>query len=346
MNRFHRARHCHLSRGTRPFVGRVPVGASLIEVLVVIGIIGLLLAILLPAVAASREASRKTNCQSHLKQLAQASHSFHDVHRTLPMQNFVGVPRRFRGDIHAVSAWGQLLPYLDQGALHTKIDFDETGGGGFQEPPSSQLNPAMLTTHLPLLTCPSDNYRQGGTNYRASLGTRSGPSYARGSGAYFSLGKEYRRATFAMITDGLSQTTLCSERLLGDFDPSIFDPKRDVYYVGSVILPDDPDSVRQRCSSQVIQSNSPHLSLAGATWFLNGNAWVWYNHVDTPNSRIADCSSAGIVISPGKVSARSMHPGGVNVAMADGAVRFVSDSIDLNVWRAYGTRSGKEILSE
>lgn len=318
---------------------------TLVEVLVALGVVGLLLALMFPAVASSREASRRVNCQNHLKQLAIASHAFHDVNGMLPMQNFVVVPVRYSGPPGAVSAWGQLLPYLEQSALHARIDFNEIGEGNDREPPTSALNPEMLTEHLPLLVCPSDRFSRGATNYRACLGSASGPPYRAGVGAYYSLGRYRQIATFSMIKDGLSQTALCSERLIGDFNPNSVDAARDVYYLEGHSF-SDPDVVRRLCGSDLITTENPHYSFGGVTWFFNGFGWVWYNHVDTPNSRIADCCDGGPSASSGKYTARSLHPGGVNLVLADGSGRFVSDAIDLKVWRALGTRDGNDSVSE
>lgn len=325
---------------------RIRRGATLIELLVCLSIISLLLSLILPAVAESREAARKVACLNNLKQVSLACQSFHEAHRALPSQNFAVVSAAPNsGPPGAISVWGQLLPFLDQSVLHRRINFDESGSGSYLEPPTSMLNASLLKESVAALVCPSDEVRIGGTNYRVCLGTAPGPPHRERSGAFFSLGRKGRRATFEMIRDGLSQTVLCSEKIVGDLEPSVFSASQDTYFITNSPF-SDPDIVRNWCSSYATNSTTPHASNGGATWLLNGYAFVWYNHVDVPNSPIPDCTNGGTILAQAKVTARSWHRGGVNCAMADASVRFVSESIDLRIWRAVGTRAGKEVATE
>lgn len=316
-------------------------GLTLIEVLCVIGVFGLLVSLMIPAVAASRESARRTQCANHLRQLALACHAFHDAHGTLPRQNFNAVPSRYLEPPGAVSAWGQLLPYLGEQNLFAQIDLNETGIGSHREPPTSEINGKLLNVPVPVLLCPSDIGPPGACNMRICLGSRAGSPYGTSKGAFFSLGRFRRTATFQMITDGLSQTALCSERVVGDFDPTRWSPTRDAAFVESDVF-SDPDFVLDFCSRVTNSGSFPHASSIGATWLLNGHSTVAYNHVAPPNSPISDCTNAGYSLAQAQVTARSMHPGGINAATADGAVRFVGNSIDIGVWRALGTRAGND----
>lgn len=101
------------------------------------------------------------------------------------------------------------------------------------------------------------------------------------------------------------------------------------------------------CRRYAVPNPGEHDSYCGFTWLLGGFNHTWYNHILTPNAGVPDCT-IGIFLAGGGhgiYTARSFHPGGVHVLFADGAVRFVGDSIDLAVWRGLCTRRGKEALS-
>lgn len=148
-----------------------------------------------------------------------------------------------------------------------------------------------------------------------------------------------RGASAGKVTDGLSQTVLYSERVVGDMDPTRIVGWRDVLVN---VTPDailrDPDEYVDYCGR--MHSPQTHYSFAGRSWVLGGYHHDGYNHVLSPNSSIPDCAR---LLGPsylGAMSARSLHPDGVNVCMADGAVRQVSERVDLRVWRAMATMYG------
>jgi prepilin-type processing-associated H-X9-DG protein len=322
-----------------------------IEALVSLAIVGLLLALALNSLATARETSRRAQCQNNLKQLAIASHTFHDSFGYLPPQNatsIAGAGEERRKPPGVISAWGQLLPYLGRGDVYSALDLHEFGELNHREPPGSSKNSHLLFMKLDGLICPSETSGLGRNNYRVSLGTAPFPPYRKRGGAYSSIFWG-NRATFAMITDGLSQTTLISERLVGDFNAQRFDPRRDIGFIKDYPLwiggASSEDGFREMCNTPAALDSSRHGSYLGATWLLNGYAWIWYNHVDGPNSRIPDCDFTYVPALTGKISASSLHPRGVNVAMADASVRFVHDDIELGVWRALGTRAGSEVVA-
>lgn len=320
-------------------------GTTLVELLVVLAITSLLMGLLLPAIQSSREAARANDCRSRLRQLAIAAHGFHETHGNLPVTFHVRIGQPAFPDM--LSAWAQLLPYLDQGPLFQQIDQDptETGLGAYNSPPSLSrpVNQQILKTSLPIVTCPSDSAPIGGCNYRVCRA--AGPSDGMTTGGAWGPNGVDRKATFGQITDGLSQTAFISERVVGDMDINRFTPARDVYvFAVSPPYPYDADVFAQACRTQFRSPLPGELSYIGATWLVNGYSFTQYNHVLTPNAAIPDCTFDNPGLHSAAATARSWHPHGVHVAFADGHVRRIAENIDLKVWRAMATRQGGEVL--
>jgi prepilin-type processing-associated H-X9-DG protein len=143
--------------------------------------------------------------------------------------------------------------------------------------------------------------------------------------------------TFAGISGGLSNTTFLSERVLADGNNSIVSPIADVFF--SPGFPLTPDDALQQCQAVDINDlNNQFPLLMGAPWLCGQHIFL---HVSQP-----DTGSCGFIISLRAVMPPSSHyPGGVNVVFGDGAVKFIKDPINLQVWRALGTRAGGEVLS-
>lgn len=307
-------------------------GFTLVELLVTLGVIGLLLSLLLAGIQSARSAARRTQCLNNIRQLALATHEFESAHGRLPQtRNETSYPG---GVSRSISPHVFLLPYLEQGALYDSIDLAEPSSGVFSEPPASTLNPQALTTAVPTFVCPDDGLAiAGSTSYRAcvgigprTIGSPGEPGY--NSGAFRA---HYDGSHVAEIRDGMSNTVLFGEKLTGDRDPSRFTPWRDAAEVPIEIFTlADAEAV---CAAVGTEPKN-HYSFHGAAWLLGGPEHTWYNHVLPPNSTVPDCYSGGKAI-----AARSFHAGGVNVALADGAGRFVSESIDVSLWRAVATRS-------
>jgi prepilin-type processing-associated H-X9-DG protein len=142
----------------------------------------------------------------------------------------------------------------------------------------------------------------------------------------------------SQFVDGKSNTAAFAEKLAGDRNPGTLTAWRDATWISdtTTLGPDDAMSV---CQSPV-DSADRHYSFGGYTWARSGYYQTWYNHVLTPNSYIPDCN-----IGNGAVTARSLHPGGVNLLMADGSVHFISASIAMETWRAIGSVDGRETAS-
>ena len=305
-------------------------GFTLVELLVVIAIIGVLVSLLLPAVQMAREAARRITCQNNLKQLALAAQNYHDTIRVLPFGQG-GTGNRY-------SALSQLLPYLEQGSLHQRINFSLP----YQDP----VNDLARMTELSLFRCPSDGSNPlpqtgGATNYSANKGTsvvwglNTGPNanLARLNGVFYRDSAVH----FGDIPDGLSNTAMFSERLMADGSNGMVSPIADVFFhPGS---PTDPDQARALCESLDINDLANQVPLfMGAPWIDGQHG---YQHISAPNSR--SCGFFGIGRATMPPSSR--HPQGVNVAACDGSVRFVTNSVDLGSWRAFGTRNQNDLIT-
>lgn len=341
-------------------------GFTLIELLVVIAIIAVLIGLLLPAVQKVREAGNRMKCQNHLKQIGIALHAYHDTYNALPygkgadFRNSAlvpGVPVYPRWSVHAL-----ILPYLEQNNLYRSIDFNyppETPGMGgvinfmpaYQNP--NRINATPCRTVVPTFLCPSDKAPAdadwpGQNNYLGNLGTQflcdlseQLPSTIapneKANGVFYYLSK----VRFADVTDGLSQTAFFSEKLRGQGSP---DPRTDMF-----VMPNTTtlDTTYQTCSSVNPQTGTPLTSKQGYSWVMGEMCCTTYNHLAAPNS--ITCAGQGF---PGnmanmvmQVPPSSNHPGGVNLLMGDGSVRFLSNNVDLPTWRALGTRNGGEVVT-
>ncbi|MGH7139430.1 MAG: DUF1559 domain-containing protein, partial [Pirellulales bacterium] len=182
-------------------------------------------------------------------------------------------------------------------------------------------------------------------NYRVCTGAAP---YDWGRGAFAIL--EPRRP--ADFLDGLSMTIGMSEKLVGAAAPDNFSTRRDFWYSGASAMQWDPtaDEMMQVCGAAG-PAPPDFYSFAGFSWFYAGYEFTWYNHVAPPNTAIPDCAADpayppdGISASPvsgGIFQATSYHPGGVNCLMMDGACRFFSNDVDLQIWRAFATIAAGE----
>ena len=334
-----------------------PRGFTLVELLVVIAIIGLLIALLLPAVQAAREAARRMSCTNNLKQIVLALHNFHDSHRKFP----VGSPSKVCKGYEHIPAWqyrwgplAMLTPYMEQYNIYQRLNLDVPlyGHTGVFNGPGVGVHPdnvEPVKQDVSFFYCPSDRRRRvqpefGATNYLGNWGrgapTSSGTAIFDGDGLFM----QERPTNFADFTDGTSNTAAFSETVLTD---------ESIAYSGGVVLtPQNKDQVIVGESSR----SDPILTVEWCTRYgqpvasqpSRGLRWVdgfvlysAYYHWWEPNSRIPDCAKWTPLRSLWQM-ARSRHPGGVNVAMVDGSVRFVSQTIDVETWRALGSRNGGE----
>ena len=291
-------------------------GFTLIELLVVIAIIAVLIALLLPAVQQAREAARRTQCKNNLKQLGLALHGYHDQANTLPP----GAIQSFSTGLNESTWVTMILPGLDQAPLYMMANFSASFGG-------AGANSVILGQKLPPMLCPSDNdveialgsWARG--NYAANSGrgiftsTESPNPASRPFSGPFTMNSKVKMADF---TDGTSNTIIVAELLKVKGDD----------FRGVMHYPEGP----------------------------------LYQHDNSPNSTVPDEFRSGLCISTTaapctgtytawnnravRIAARSKHVGGVQVLMGDGAVRFISQNLNLTIWQSLGTHDKGEVVGE
>lgn len=302
------------------------VGFTLVELLVVIAIIGILVALLLPAIQAAREASRRSQCANNLKQIGLAMQNHHDSLKTLPpgMGPYGCCWGTWQVLLLSFVEQRQLTElYVNWGGNDTTIDAGYTGIRYGAAPNTTNVT----TVRFASFTCPSDtvNAPIGGItshNYAVNFGnTHFGQTTLNGivfNGAPFGVAKDTTRpregTRLADITDGTSNTLLVAE---------------------------------------VVQGRASDLR--GFTWWGDASQFTTYL---APNSPLPDriytagfcnnmpdqnlpCAVSGGT-TPTMFASRSRHPGGVQVVLCDGATRFISDAIDLTRWQALSTSQGRE----
>ncbi len=325
-------------------------GFTLVELLVVIAIIGILVALLLPAVQAAREAARRTQCLSSLRQLSLATINFESARGAYPTGSLRDLSNTSLGsgagiDSSNISWIGQSLPYVEQGVVSEQIDWSEKIGFADREDPATDnVNYALRGTPLALVRCPSDDARHGSnedfapTNYVACYGPhRYGMPvwmYSRGKQPYmppqglFLFGS--KGTALRQVTDGTSNTMALSECLVGR--PWTWRHAG----MGGV-------SADLAGTSADIDDNIKSTG-RGYAWFQGTALSNWgYTAFLLPNDPLTANHEPEVWTFEAYVAARSNHPGIVNVAMADGSTRTVSEDIDLLVWRAMATIAGEEI---
>ena len=340
------------NENTEMKIQRIRRGFTLVELLVVIAIIGILISMLLPAVQAVRETARRVDCANNLRQMAIGLHNYESAFKMFPtsFDTVPGATVRGSWSIH-----GKILPFMEQNNASELIDL--------QIDWHSQVDTGVPPFGVPVYTCPSDansgtRYRNNApyvhsTSYGANLGTwliHDPVTGARGDGA-FRVSEHTRMASF---TDGSSNTLMISEvrsytsyiRNVTSIDPT---------------LPSDPSHFEGQTVSNPndMKLGSAKNDNTGHTVWCDGRVHhTGFTTVYTPNTRVNFTHNGQVydidynsqqegrdLTRPtyAAVTARSFHPAGVNFARMDGSVDFVSETVDILVWRALGTASGGEI---
>jgi prepilin-type N-terminal cleavage/methylation domain-containing protein/prepilin-type processing-associated H-X9-DG protein len=326
-------------------------GFTLIELLVVIAIIAILIGLLLPAVQKVREAANRARCAGHLKQYAVAAHNYHDTAGRLP-------PAAEAGGGRYTTLFVELLPFVEQQPLYARWNFTNAGA-----------NAALSLTPLPLLLCPSHpglDPASGATCYAGNGGTRPYPldAQTRADGLFHSTGPASRPAANQLgvrlehVTDGTSNTLLFGERRVGD-------PGLDTYMnapAGVITPPPDPPLRPIATFARWYPTPAPAPEPLGATaagGLLSGQVTIGYSnpsHWEPPPPPAPPNPPVPLPPPPvpwgplsdqirGRLGAYgSFHTDGVNVAMADGSLRFLRTATPLPALAGMSTRAGNEVL--
>jgi prepilin-type N-terminal cleavage/methylation domain-containing protein/prepilin-type processing-associated H-X9-DG protein len=351
-------------------------GFTLIELLVVIAIIAVLIALLLPAVQAAREAARRAQCVNNLKQIGLALHNYHSANDCFPpggiqVRNSQGALVTGTGSF---SAHVRLLGFAEQMALYNAVNFslpcgnDAIGIAAHITIHSVRSNmylcpsdsPPSYATPVSLPVSPKPSAQ--GTNYFASVGPSlefnatqtSGPPNGMFQWAGSAIG-------LAQILDGSSNTLAFGEWKTGKGSQAVVTIPTDIVMLGTL-----PAGVKRntaqmtmpagaapfqswiaQCAAAVTTSRNNQTAFLGYTWTIGMQVRSLGNVLLGPNPRYPNCIAATNINSdpPGLLGLSSFHPGGANVLMGDGSVRFLKDSINmLTIW-SLGSRAGGEIIS-
>jgi len=333
-------------------------GFTLIELLVVIAIIAVLIALLLPAVQAAREAARRAQCINNLKQVGLALHNYHQGIGSFPMGASLN-PWNAPGDGDGWSGWSAhslMLPYMEQAPIYNAINFSwacERGGLG------AQINSTAYNTKINSFLCPSDGNagKQNINSYAGSMGTTTIIFGYQSTGLFTYL----TAYNVADVTDGTSNTIAFAEALVGDSNPTALKRGNSTGNAGGNngqagnML--DASGMITGIKADIIQCTAWFVAPGGQAGG-RGSHWGWgilgstmFNTVIPPNGggqiqwgacRLDCCLNAN---HDHYTNSTSSHSGGVNVALADGSVRFIKDSIAYPTWWALGTRANGEVLS-
>jgi len=280
---------------------RLKGGFTLVELLVVITIIGILIALLLPAVQAAREAARRSQCSNNLKQIGLALHAYHDAYKTFPPGTI---------DNHGWLVTAFLLPYMEQVGLYEQLDtrkamdlrntttlaLTRTVIGAYMCPSSQETD---RSRNVRAVYNNGSSYNIGCTNYLACTGTGDYRCPNPANGIFY----DNSAITIALITDGTSYTFAFGERAVN--------PKFPSWWIGGAWA----GATIQACGSASYGCTGYYCGNYGyeaIRWFMLPTRSVW----------------ALINLPTWGYGPSSMHPGGCHFLMADGAARFISDTID------------------
>lgn len=350
-------------------------GFTLVELLVVIAIIGVLIALLLPAVQAARESARRTQCVNKLKQFGLAMHNYENAYRRFPpaqinqiydldtpvapatatSPEYTAWKASHGGYTINANYWAwsfvvYLLPYMEQDAKFDEIDMDFEQNNGTGTNPGVVRNRNAVRALKDFFVCPSEvnkfppgNLNVGKMTYRGNHGrhgvmnSNNDGIFVIEKGIWFGQRKDNARwgLLISEVLDGLSNTAAMTERALGDENTNRFNPKGD-WVVDSIPNATINNTPAVRQACLASTNTTDADSNGGENWFNGDYRISLYNHVVPPNKKSVK-SGAGAA-AEGCHPATSYHPGGVNAMMADGSVRFIKDSLSADVWAAVGGR--------
>ena len=387
-----RTRTQNADRETR---ARARIGFTLVELLVVIAIIGVLVGLLLPAVQSARSSARRTACVNKTKNVALAAINHHETKKSLPSRNggtccygnTANDPTKtaqYSNNAGRRSAFVEILPYMEETVMYDDImagDLTNAAGGPYAYSSWTQWNTAPAT-----LSCPDDTaiYRAAGHNFAICIAdsatftnsvSATVPNVATAAGrGLWNVGAWTNTTTspptrantgvkFKECTDGLSKTILFSERVRGSSNSGTWAASSATRIREAIAQVAGISTDPSAC--QAVQSNDFYVdgTQVKTVW---GNLWtdgqaerVGFHTILPPNSPSCGAATTNADNTTAILPPTSNHPGGVNVAFADGAVAFIADSIDTGnlkvvvsntstgpspygVWGALGTKSAGE----
>jgi prepilin-type N-terminal cleavage/methylation domain-containing protein/prepilin-type processing-associated H-X9-DG protein len=329
-------------------------GFTLIELLVVIAIIGVLIALLLPAVQAAREAARRMQCTNNLKQIGLGLANYEGANGCLPMSSILVYKNVTDKDPIFKSYWsvvGRISPFFEQGSLYNGINFSWKSS----DPP----NITAANTAIAILLCPSDPKisptANGGQLAVMCYGATMGDWYVWYKGGPISRApfgvNDVRR--YADFTDGLSNTMVFAECQVEhyQFRSCSTAPFTPTQFPSTQASPALIVSLAPTCDMSRSGAKS-HTSWANGNLFNSGMTTAL-----TPNTKVivpgfgpfswdldsTDESDGGPIYAA--LTSDSYHPGGVNILLGDGSVRFLKDSVNGPTWRALSTIGSGEVIS-
>ncbi len=353
-------------------------GFTLIELLVVIAIIAVLIALLLPAVQAAREAARRTQCVNNMKQMGLAIHNYLSANSTFPMGASAGIydASMTYNVKQNLSLHAGILPFLEQTQIANAMNYN-WGCEDSSTVICYIINSTATNAKISAFCCPSDpnagipdhNNTSNTNNYNGCVGTTTTFSQIGTNAPYANLAVAslnmpttglfaYQLANgIQSCIDGTSQTIAFAEAVVGNQSQQAKQRRTGVINVSGVQTYEvvDISSLGVPAVRAALNVCQQAWSAGGGVDLQRGENWAHgsmcmtlFNTVGTPNlfnDSWTYCARIGSGSRADFNNADSYHPGGVNVTLADGSVKFIKDTINISTWMALGTKAGGEVVS-
>ena len=339
-------------------------GFSLIELMVVVTILGLMMALLLPALQSAREAARRIQCTSNLKQLGLGLQQYETNYGVYPPSMVLSGKGNTTTWVGGWSVNGRILSFMEQNTLFNAINLSTNQ--------TAAVNLTVTGLSIGVFVCPSEVNPQ---SYDASYGSSAVSTIGWCMGDWYvwgGFGALPNRTAFgpnlsrraADFRDGLSLTLMASEVRSHQYERTNCGLLSAMNTPGSILPPEvSPTIVTPLLGSDgspCTLSAAGHVSWADGSVDQSGMTTAW-----SPNTKVVVSLQDGVKLQPpssedldlvgtpessggptfAAVTSRSYHPGGVNVLFGDGSVRFIKQTINGNTWRALGSVNGSEIIS-